>query len=422
MAFVPARLTRKLVLVGAAAAALVAGGVGYAVAADPPTDLHLMVSTQANRSGAVEMVTGRLSGRVAIFLKADSPVREVRFFLDDPSRTRAPRLVDGSAPYDFAGASPDGSAVLFDTASLPSGRHVFSAQVIRPNGGSRMINKTMTIANGVPQPTPTATAAPSPTSPRPTPPTTTAPPPPSPSNPAGYPNERNTGVPPGTTLRPSGSLTITVPGTVIDGYDITGTVTVRASNVTVKRSRISAGGGLYPIRVTSGNVVVEDSEITGGTSAAVCCGNFVLRRVNIHDIVEGPRMGSNSTIEFSYLHHLQRCAGCHIDALQSTGGTGIRIRGNNIQVYNPVLRDPMNAAFQFGEEQAPVRDCLVEGNLMNGGNYTVNGGGGGTRGAQCTFRANKFQRDFRYGPAGNLFGGVTWESSNVWFDNGQPVR
>jgi hypothetical protein len=421
MAFPPARLSRKVVLVGAAAAALVAGGVGYAVAADPPTDLHMMVSSRADRGGATELAPGRLSGKVAIFLKADNPIREVRFFLDDPTRTRPARLVDTAAPYDFAGANPDGSAILFDTASLPNGQHVFTAHVIRTNGSSRLINKTMTVTNGVPQPTVAPTTGPSPTRPAPTtappPPPTTAPPPA-----GGYPNERNTGVPAGTTLRPSGSLTITAPGTVIDGYDITGTVTVRAANVTIKRSRIAAGGGLYPLRVTSGNVVVEDTEITGGTSAAVCCGSFLLRRVNLHDIVEGPRMGSNSTVEFSYIHHMKRCAGCHIDALQSTGGTGIRIRGNNIQVYNPVLRDPFNAAFQFGEEQAPMRDCLVEGNLMNGGNFTVNGGGGGTRGAQCTFRNNKFQRDFRYGPAGNLFGGVTWESSNVWFDTGQPVR
>ncbi|GAA4210675.1 hypothetical protein GCM10022252_78760 [Streptosporangium oxazolinicum] len=245
----------------------------------------------------------------------------------------------------------------------------------------------------------------------------------SPPSATGFPDERTTGVPDGVTLTPSGSLTVTRAGTVIDAMDITGTVTVKAANVTIKRSRVSAAAtALYPIRVTSGNVLVEDTEISGGKSAAVCCGHYTLRRVDIHDVFEGPRVGDDTTIEQSYLHHLLRCPGCHIDAIQSTGGTDITIRGNNIQAYNPTLKDPMNAAFQFGEENSPVRNCVVDGNLMNGGNYTVNGGGGGTTGAQCAFSNNRFQRDFRYGPAGNLHSGVTWAASNVWHDTGAPIR
>jgi hypothetical protein len=57
-----------------------------------------------------------------------------------------------------------------------------------------------------------------------------------------------------------------------------------------------------------------------------------------------------------------------------------------------------------------------------GGNYTVNGGGGKTTGAQCTFSNNKFQRDFRYGPAGNLHSGVKWAANNVWFDTGASIK
>lgn len=238
----------------------------------------------------------------------------------------------------------------------------------------------------------------------------------------GFPSAATTGVPTGTSLTASGSVTVTVAGTVIDAKQITGDITIKAANVLIKRSRISAGDGLYPIRVTSGSVTVEDTEITGGRSAAVCCGDFTLRRVNIHHVNEGPRMSSNSVIENSYIHHLVRCADCHVDALQSTGGTNITIRGNNIQAYNPDLNDPMNAAFQFGEEQAVLRNCLIEGNLLNGGNYTLNGGGGGTTGAQCTIRNNKFQRDFRYGAAGNIHGAVAWAATNVWQDTGQPVR
>src|SRR5262249_29170041 len=146
-------------------------------------------------------------------------------------------------------------------------------------------------ASATPSASPSATARPSSS-----PSSTKSQAPPAPPAPpvAGYPSAATTGVPAGTALTASGGLTVSVAGTVIDAKEITGAVTIKAANVVIKRSRISAGDGLYPIRVTSGNVTVEDTEITGGRSAAVCCGDFTLRRVNIHHISEGPRMGSNT--------------------------------------------------------------------------------------------------------------------------------
>ena len=52
------------------------------------------------------------------------------------------------------------------------------------------------------------------------------------------PDANNTGVPPGTNLTPSGSMTITAAGAVISGRAITGAVTVDAPNVTIRNSRI----------------------------------------------------------------------------------------------------------------------------------------------------------------------------------------
>jgi hypothetical protein len=148
----------------------------------------------------------------------------------------------------------------------------------------------------------------------------------------------------------------------------------------------------------------------------VCCDSYTLRRVDIHDVFEGPRLSSNTLIEDSWIHHLIRCPGCHVDALQSSGGTAITVRRNNIQAYNPLTRDPMNAAFQFGEETGVVRGCMFEGNLLNGGNFTINGNGGGTTGAVCVFRGNQFGRDSRYGPAGLLGPAVVFETTNLFAD------
>lgn len=238
-----------------------------------------------------------------------------------------------------------------------------------------------------------------------------------------FPDASNTGVPAGTTLTSSGSLTINQDGTVLDGLLIEGTVVVNADDVVIRNSLIRSGG--IPVRSNGQNLVIEDTEIDGLGKAnpAVAYDDYTLRRVNIHNVAEGPRIsGGDVVIEHSYIHHLVQVGNNHTDAIQATSGDNIRLIGNNVQTYNPDTGLIGNAAFQFGEEFGKVYDCVVEGNLFNGGNVTINGGGGGTTGAACSFRDNQFQRDFRYGPTANLGPNVVWDSSNVWFDTGRPVR
>ncbi|WP_460794304.1 hypothetical protein, partial [Marisediminicola antarctica] len=55
-----------------------------------------------------------------------------------------------------------------------------------------------------------------------------------------WPDESNTGVPASTVLKPyDGPFTVTTAGTVIDGYDINGTLIIDASDVTIKNSRVT---------------------------------------------------------------------------------------------------------------------------------------------------------------------------------------
>ena len=50
----------------------------------------------------------------------------------------------------------------------------------------------------------------------------------------GWPSSITTGVPSGVALTPSGSITITTPGQVLDSKDISGSVVVKAANVTIR--------------------------------------------------------------------------------------------------------------------------------------------------------------------------------------------
>lgn len=229
-------------------------------------------------------------------------------------------------------------------------------------------------------------------------------------------------MPRGIVLRPSGSLEIYEDGKVIDGLEITGTVTVHADDVVIRNSIIRNTGEI-PVRLLGNNLLIEDSEIDGQGrgNPAVGYNDYILRRVNIHHVGEGPRIaGGDVVIEDSYIHHLIQIGDNHTDAIQAVGGDNIFIRGNTILAYNPETGSLGNAAFMFGDEDGPLYDCLVQGNLLDGGNYTVNGGGGGG-GARCTFRNNHFQPPQNYGVAANL-GGGDWDSSNVWLETGLPVK
>jgi len=56
------------------------------------------------------------------------------------------------------------------------------------------------------------------------------------------------GVPEGTSLTPSGSLTITEPGTVVDGLDVHGNIHIKADDVTIMNTQVTYGGN-HSIRV-----------------------------------------------------------------------------------------------------------------------------------------------------------------------------
>jgi hypothetical protein len=196
----------------------------------------------------------------------------------------------------------------------------------------------------------------------------------------GYPDASNTGwQPTGAKLTTSGvdltadaEFQILDDGAVIDSKDIRGCVSIKANNVTIKRSRVRCDS-YFPIRIYEGfkNAVIEDTEIdgmnSGTTNAAVGFDNYTLRRANIHSLGEGPHMGGNVLIENSYVHDLASCDICHNDAVQSSGALDVVLR------HNTFINDAMgkNAVVRIATEQGESHNFLVENNLLAGGNFAV---------------------------------------------------
>lgn len=192
--------------------------------------------------------------------------------------------------------------------------------------------------------------------------------------PSGFPNANNTGVPSGIALKASGSLVISTPGTVIDGYDVSGTITINANNVTIKRSRIR-GANWWIVRISPGvtGAVIEDSEIDGrglsgneGSHGIYGPGTF--RRNNIYGVENGITLeDANSLIEANFIHGLAAPGAPHYDGIQIDGDvSNVMIRGNTI------INDyGQTAAIMIDNDFGPINNIRVESNRLIGGGYTV---------------------------------------------------
>ena len=246
-----------------------------------------------------------------------------------------------------------------------------------------------------------------------------------------WPGPENTGVPAGTVLTPyTGPYAITAANTVIDGKILTDCLDIKAKNVTIKRSKITCknkGGMIIRVfdeLVSDASLTIEDSEIQGdGQGLGVGFGHYTMRRVNMHNLNEGPRVSDGAVIEDNWIHGLVFTdEKDHQDILQTTGGTGMVVRHNTLEAFDPTTNEPFNAGFQLGSETAPsLTDLLVEDNLFTGGNYTVNFRPD-TKVKNVVFRNNTFVRNSRYGAASNEdLPGVTWDPSNIYADTGTPV-
>ncbi len=208
----------------------------------------------------------------------------------------------------------------------------------------------------------------------------------------GYPDSTNTGVPPGSTLTPSGEIVVTTNGAVISRKDVTGSIQVQANNVVIKETEVTVDGtqkcpadtkpcGGYGIRVYEGytGTVITHDTIHGGAEEGE---NALQNCVNN----EG---GETTTVTYTYAYHCTFGHGSgvwednysllnltipelHYDNFIDDGYTGKLVLRHNT-FFNPheqtseiLLQD------QFGD----INEAVVEDNLLAGGGYMIYGGEG----------------------------------------------
>lgn len=214
----------------------------------------------------------------------------------------------------------------------------------------------------------------------------------------GRPGPSNTGIPAGVTLTPAEGLTVTTPNQVLDGLDIRGGVMIDAPGVRILNSRIT-GDDYYGILVESGSVTVTDTEISGFENAIAGDG-WTAMRVNIHSVTgDGVKLGSDVTLQSSWIHDLTPGPGAHADGAQMQDGvTNLVVAGNTIDPG-----DAANSALFLAPDLGPSTDgpVTVTGNWLDGGGFTlycVEGAGGAYTVGNIGITNNHFGPSWGYGP------------------------
>jgi len=257
--------------------------------------------------------------------------------------------------------------------------------------------------------------------PRPTPPGTPT------RRPSASPPGSPSGTPSGTAgrprvapvaRRPSGPVTASTPGQVVEGLDITGSVTVTAPGVVVRDCRVRAGAG-FGVRVVSGSLTITDTEITGSTEAGLAGSNWRALRVHVHDTGgDAVELGSHVLLADSRIDRLTAGAG-----VRATGGlTDVTLRGDTIDGGSGLAA--LFLAPDLGPDGAgPV---VVQDNVLGGGTYTVylvDGGDGRYHQRGYRVDRNRFRRGARAGPVDVTEPASSFDSwtGNVWADTAAVV-
>jgi hypothetical protein len=217
--------------------------------------------------------------------------------------------------------------------------------------------------------------------------------------PRAFPTAATVGVPAGWTPAhtTNGDLTITRPGTVLEGELVTGSILVRARDVTIRSSRVYGridnqafdGGGNG---IDYGGLLIEDTDVGPPTgvgdvpNGAIGVSGYTARRVRIHNMPEGFRVAkfgndavpaADETVDIEdSLVQIERGQCSHNDGLQGFGEPARTIIRHNTIDTRAAGTDCTTAAIFVGNGNPTL--VTVQDNLLLGGGYTMRLGPSGT--------------------------------------------
>jgi hypothetical protein len=200
------------------------------------------------------------------------------------------------------------------------------------------------------------------------------------------------GLPPTLRLCPSGPLTVTEPGTVLDGLDLRGGIVVDAPGVVVRRSRITGDGtSAYGVLTTSaGSVRIEDTTLTGRFAAAAIGGaEWTAERIEIVGVsADGVHAGPGSRLRASVLSRFE--PGTDVDGVEVLG-PDVVVEGTTVRMgerHRTAVRVLGGVGPDADGRHGPI---VLRLNVLGGGQYAVLQSGGADD--DLAVVDNRFARD-----------------------------
>lgn len=265
------------------------------------------------------------------------------------------------------------------------------------------------------------------------------------SAPSGYPNASNTGVQQGIALRnattdayysqPKQLYFAKDRGQVVQNLTITGSISVSASDVTIRNVRVNCNNGAPAGAIHQGigaeNLTIEHVTIVGSATKQCQYGvlsaakGTVIRYTNISLVSDGIAPYGDTLVEHNYVHDLTFFPGDHVAAFGYDGGNDgvgpITIRHNTFDDPN---NDGNNLVALYSQN-GPIVNTTVDNNWLAGSGHIMWAGG---YPADCSAAPgvhdvkvtnNRFST--KYFPEGGSFGAfVGWcpgAPGNIWSGN-----
>ncbi len=181
------------------------------------------------------------------------------------------------------------------------------------------------------------------------------------------PEQGSLGLPPGQRTCAGGPVTVSTPGTVLDGWDLRGGVIVEAADVVVRRSRIT-GDGTRPYGVLTrpgASVRIEDTTLTGRfDEAAIGGADWTAERVEIVGVsADGTHAGPGARLRASVLSRFG--PGEQVD--------GVVLQGSDVVVEDSTVRmgREHRSAVLIDPDGGAHGPIVLRANVLGGGEYTV---------------------------------------------------
>ena len=277
--------------------------------------------------------------------------------------------------YDATGPQEGSEYHVYPDIALQAGDTV-TARWTDQNGAPR--TSRVTVEPGTaPTPAPTPTPTPNPT-PDGDPEGPGSAPPSSANMPTMQSIIDNAGLSNPSILKPSGTVTVTTPGAVIENLDITGNIIIRADNVTIRNVRVTGSSStavIRPDRDVRGTTIehcdVNVGEANGGIGYLGY--NTTVRNCRITGYADGIKVETGGLYEGNYISMTKPAGSAkHLDGIQASSDRNFTIRHNVIDGNSnrggnaAVFVQAWNGAINQN-----IYNINVTENYVSGGNYTI---------------------------------------------------